>query len=86
MERYLPALAGGIAVTLLALAFPAAQAADGDKSFEIYGFAQLDYIQDFGRVDPDWESTLRPTRIPTSGEPFGSDGQAILSIKQAGSA
>ena len=34
-------------------------------------------------MDPDSESTLRPTRIPTSGEPFGSDGQAILSVKQS---
>lgn len=67
----------------LAMAASTAVAADDQKSFEVYGFAQLDYIQDFGRVDPDWESTLRPTRIPTSGEPFGSDGQAILSVRQS---
>jgi hypothetical protein len=80
-----PRLLAGVAGTLLALGFSSAQAADasGEKSFEVYGFAQLDYIQDFNRVDPNWEDTLRPTRIPTSGEPFGSDGQAILSVRQS---
>jgi hypothetical protein len=58
-------------------------AAEGQRSFEIYGFAQLDYIQDFGRVNPDWEDTLRPSRIPTASEEFGDDGQAMISVKQS---
>ncbi len=53
------------------------------KSFEIYGFAQADYIQDFKRVDPAWQDTLRPSKIPTTDGLYGSDGQAILSIKQS---
>ena len=47
-----------------ALQFPAVGSAE-EKSFEIYGFMMVDYIQDFGRVNPDWEDTLRPSRIPT---------------------
>lgn len=54
-----------------------------DPSFEIYGFAQLDYIQDFNRVNPAWNATLRPSRIPTTEGEFGSDGQAILSVRQS---
>src|SRR5262245_28948556 len=54
-----------------------------EASFEIYGFAMLDYIQDFGRVNPDWEDTLRPSRIGTDENQFGDDGQAILSVKQS---
>ncbi len=65
------------------LTFTSAQAAEGQKSFEIFGFAQADYIQDFGRVDPDWEDTLRPSRIPVDDEQFGSDGQAMVSVKQS---
>jgi hypothetical protein len=66
------------------LTLTTAQAAEGQKSFEIYGFAQLDYIQDFGRVNPDWEDTLRPSRIPVANpEEFGDDGQASLSVKQS---
>lgn len=60
-----------------------AYAADDDTSFEIYGFAQLDYIQDFARVNPDWDATLRPSRIPTQSGFYGSDGQAILSVRQS---
>jgi hypothetical protein len=74
-----------MAVLLLALSLPAAaQEPDESKpSFEIYGFTQLDYIQDFNRVDPAWEATLRPTRIPTTGGTFGSNIQATLSARQS---
>ena len=54
------ALAAALA---LAGSIQAASAAEGEKSFEVYGFAQLDYTQDFGRVNPDWEDALRPSRI-----------------------
>ena len=52
-------------------------------NFEVYGFAQIDAIQDFDRVNPDWEAALRPSRIPTSEGQFGSDGQTILSVRQS---
>lgn len=52
-------------------------------SFEVYGFAMLDYIQDFNRVNPAWDATLRPSRIPTEEGQFGTDGQAILSARQS---
>lgn len=54
-----------------------------DKKWEVYGFTQVDYIQDFKRVNPAWESTLRPSKIPTTPGTYGSDGQAILSVKQS---
>lgn len=65
---------------------PAATAAPpqpGDNNLELYGFTQLDAIQDFDRVHPDWDATLRPSRIPTTKGEFGSDGQAIFSIRQS---
>lgn len=55
-----------------------------DKSkFEVYGFAQLDYIQDFKRVDQDWDATLRPSKIPTVSGAAGANGQAVLSVRQS---
>lgn len=81
VDRRTRPLAGIAAV--MALAAPGAFAAEDGKSFEIYGFAMLDYIQDFGRVNPDWEDTLRPSRIPTDDEQFGDDGQASFSVKQS---
>lgn len=62
----------------------ASSAALADKAtFDIYGFAQADYIYDINRVDPDWEDTLRPSKIPTEEGVFGSDGQSLFSAKQS---
>jgi len=49
-------------------------------SFEVYGFAQADYVQDFNRVNPAWDDTLRPSKIPTikglfGGGPFSFAGK-----------
>ena len=73
-----------LAATALAGASAAglAQAQDG-PSFEVYGFAQVDFIQDFDRVDPDWEATLRPSKIPTTKGQFGDDGQSTFSVRQS---
>jgi hypothetical protein len=52
-------------------------------TFEVYGFAQVDVIQDFERVRPDWNATLRPTRIPTVEGLYGANGESIFSARQA---
>ena len=52
-------------------------------TFEVYGFAQVDLIQDFQRVRPDWNATLRPTRIPTEEGIYGANGESILSARQS---
>jgi hypothetical protein len=62
---------------------PAAPKRPRDHNLELYGFVQLDAIQDFNRVNPDWDSTLRPSRIPTEEGQFGGDGQSIFSVKQS---
>ena len=54
-----------------------------DHDLELYGFVQVDAIQDFKRVDPDWDATLRPSRIPTAEGEFGSDGQTVFSVRQS---
>ena len=83
LQRTVRKLAGWTLVLPVMSGLGMAQAAEGGKTFEVYGFAQLDYIQDFGRVNPDWEDTLRPSRIPTDDEQFGDDGQATFSVKQS---
>ena len=62
---------------------PAAPSAPRDHNLELYGFVQLDAIQDFKRVNPDWDATLRPSRIPTEKGQFGGDGQSIFSVRQS---
>ena len=75
-----------LAVVILAagaLGAPAAIAEDDKPQFEVYGFAQVDYIQDFDRVNPAWTDTLRPSKIPTIEGLYGADGQAIISARQS---
>jgi hypothetical protein len=62
---------------------PAAPRPPRDHNLELYGFIQLDAIQDFKRVNPDWDATLRPSRIPTEEGQFGGDGQSIFSVRQS---
>ena len=78
------------AVAALPVESTAAAALDQDQParpathhLEVYGFVQTDAIQDFDRVDPDWEATLRPSKIPTTEGAFGSDGQTIFSVRQS---
>jgi hypothetical protein len=61
---------------------PPAEKVAKDHNLELYGFVQLDAIQDFNRVDPDWEASLRPSKIQTVDGQFGSDGQSIFSVRQ----
>ena len=74
-------LAAAVSATLLASA--PAMAEESGRSFEIYGFAQADYIQDFGgRLDPDWDDAFRPSKICFDNA-CGEDGQASISVKQS---
>jgi len=71
------------AVSAVLLAAAPAMAEDAGLSFEIYGFAQADYIQDFGgRLSPDWDDALRPSKIGIDGQ-YGGDGQSSISVKQS---
>jgi hypothetical protein len=62
---------------------PPTHARSKTHNLELYGFAQLDAIQDFNRVNPDWDATLRPSRIPTAEGQFGGDGQSVFSVRQS---
>jgi DcaP outer membrane protein len=76
------AMASILAGCALPVAGPA-QAADPEKSFEIYGFAQADYIQDIGgRLSPEWDDAFRPSKIGIDGQ-YGGDGQSSVSVKQS---
>jgi hypothetical protein len=73
-----------LAVCCLSLFTTAHAALDRSKpDFEVYGFAQADYIQDFQRVDPNWAATLRASKIPTTEGYYGADGQALISPRQS---
>ena len=49
---------------------------------EIYGFVQLDMIQDFNVVNPDWSDTLRPSKLPSYKGEYGDNGHFYADVKQ----
>jgi hypothetical protein len=72
-----------LAVSAALLASASAMAEESGRSFEIYGFAQADYIQDIGgRLDPDWDDAFRPSKICFD-KACGEDGQSSISVKQS---
>lgn len=79
-------LTAAVSAALLS-AFGVAQAAPEDKArVEIYGFIQMDAIYDFNRMDPSWNATLRPSRIPVNcpGDAgCGEDGETVFSVRQS---
>jgi outer membrane DcaP-like protein len=66
---------------------PEKGAANSDKArLEVAGKVQTDLIYDFKRVNPQWNSTLRPSQIPVNcpGDPgCGKNGETIFSIRQS---
>jgi hypothetical protein len=51
--------------------------------YNFYGFIQLDMIYDFNRVDPAWKDSLRPSQICSGDVGCGTDGEAVLSVRQS---
>jgi outer membrane DcaP-like protein len=83
MQAVLPRRLITVAAAVLApWCAPVAHAADNERSFEIYGFAMLDWIQDTKRVDPTWMDAFRPSKIAAPEGEFGTNGQSDLSVKQ----
>ncbi len=64
-----------------------AKTPDADKArLEIYGQVMLDSIYDFKRMDPDWNATLRPSKIPVvcpGSAGCGQDGAWVFSARQS---
>jgi len=79
---------GAIAVFALVIAAASASAqtpapADQKPSVEIYGFAMLDFGQNFNQINPNWFDTMRLTKLPKSEEQFGKDGSTFAGVRQS---
>ena len=60
-----------------------AQNAEPEKTMEIFGFIQMDSGYDFGRMNPDWYDTMRPTQIlDKEGNEYQSQGAYFMSVRQ----
>ena len=69
---------------------PESAAEEGAKGadqarIEVSGKIQGDFIYDFNRVNPDWNTTLRPSQIPINcpaDAGCGKDGETVFSVRQ----
>ena len=53
-----------------------------NPSVEVYGFAMLDFGQNFNQIHPDWFDTMRVTKLPSFEEEFGKDGSTFAGVRQ----
>nr|WP_256450001.1 DcaP family trimeric outer membrane transporter [Flavihumibacter rivuli] len=53
-----------------------------EKSLEIYGFVMTDIGYDFKQIDPNWFDVVRPTKLPSFKNQYGTDGNAYFSVRQ----
>ena len=58
-------------------------AQDGEKNwFQVYGFAMTDIGYNFNQIQPDWYDVVRPTKLPTRENEYGTDGNVFFSVRQ----
>jgi hypothetical protein len=60
----------------------AARAEESKSSLDLYGFVMTDTGYDFGQTDPNWFDGMRPTKLPSSTNQVGGDGNAYFSVRQ----
>ena len=54
-----------------------------EGTFEIYGFTMLDAGYDFGQIgNPNWQDTMRPTKLPSFDDEFGKGDRTFLGVRQ----
>lgn len=52
------------------------------KSMEIYGFVMTDMGYNFDQIQKDWYDVVRPTKLPSYKNEYGTDGNVFFSIRQ----
>ncbi|MGZ5189981.1 MAG: DcaP family trimeric outer membrane transporter [Flavisolibacter sp.] len=52
------------------------------KTMEIYGFIMTDAGYNFNQIHPDWFDVIRPTKLPTFKNQYGTDGNFFFSVRQ----
>lgn len=60
-----------------------AQNNDADKTMEVFGYVMMDSGYDFGKMNPDWYDTMRPTQIlDKDGNEYQNQGSYYMSVRQ----
>lgn len=53
-----------------------------EKAMDLYGFAMMDFGYNAGAIHPDWFDVMRPTKLPSFEDEFGSEGNMYFSVRQ----
>jgi hypothetical protein len=67
---------------LLSGALIKAQQSDEQKALELYGFVMTDAGYNFNQIDPNWFDVVRPTKLPSYENEFGTNGNTYFSVRQ----
>ncbi len=59
-----------------------AQDEERPKSMEIYGHIMMDAGYNFNQIQGDWYDVVRPTKLPSFANEYGSDGNVFFSVRQ----
>ncbi|HET6994345.1 MAG TPA: DcaP family trimeric outer membrane transporter [Chitinophagaceae bacterium] len=73
---------GLIAIAIILTGSLAAQDEDKKKAMEIYGFIMMDAGYNFDQIHPDWYDVVRPTKLPSFKNQYGTDGNFFFSVRQ----
>jgi len=52
------------------------------STFDIYGFIMMDAGYNANQIHPDWFDVVRPTKLPTYKNQYGTDGNFFFSVRQ----
>jgi hypothetical protein len=70
-------------IIMIALLAGKVQAQDEQKKLmDIYGFIMMDAGYNFDQIHPDWYDVVRPTKLPTVPNQYGTDGNFFFSVRQ----
>jgi hypothetical protein len=67
---------------MIFIIFNAPVMAQDQKEIEIYGFVMMDAGYNFNQSHPDWFDVIRPTKLPSFENEFGTDGNIYYSVRQ----
>lgn len=71
-----------IAFCLLIYCLCSGHAQERKTDLEVYGFIMTDMGYNFNSIDPNWFDVMRPTKLPSFKDEFGTEGNFFFSVRQ----
>jgi len=72
-----------LGVALLGLVVsPVYAQSGGPARMDLYGYIMTDAGYNVDQIAPDWYDTMRPTKLPSFNNQYGSDGNTYFSVRQ----